>query len=308
MKFKRAYLVHLPSLTRRSWRNPLLLVLSRQVVVVGAIRRSFRAGEWWWWAWMPFRLVVSSGVTNAVCRSFRAGDWCWKIYVPSVSCFEQGRDMCVGSVAGGRIDVWCDKEGFTPPLATSKMAYDVMRRGETLLVTSLCLQRFRISQYNKRIYLKKTCQLLGMGMTAHPPSFCCRVVVGVVVVFATSYRIVVVGSGGVEVSGRVGCCVWWQVMWWQWCDVMGTHTHTRINPDPWERVWVPCGLGPGGRKITQGLPVTCTSGHSLAPPPPHHPRKQAEYACFWGWSLLGTTTTTSILKNEHKQLVFKGGW
>jgi len=101
---------------------------------------------------------------NAVCHSFRAGEWCWKIYIPSVSRFERGRDMCVGSVAGSRIDVWCDEEGFTPPLATSKMAYDVTRRG----------------------------------------------VVGVVVVFATSCRIVVtvvVGSGGVEVSGCVGCCV-----------------------------------------------------------------------------------------------------
>jgi len=39
----------------------------------------------------------------------------------------------------------------------------------------------------------------------------------------------------------------------------------------------------------------------------HHPRKRATYAHFRGWSLLGTTTTTTILENEHKQLVFKGG-
>jgi hypothetical protein len=42
-----------------------------------------------------------------------------------------------------------------PLLATSKMVFDMTRRGETLLVTSLCQQTFRINQYNKIIYLKK---------------------------------------------------------------------------------------------------------------------------------------------------------
>jgi len=38
-----------------------------------------------------------------------------------------------------------------PLLATSKMVFDVTRRGGTLLVTSLCLQTLGINQYNKII-------------------------------------------------------------------------------------------------------------------------------------------------------------
>ena len=63
------------------------------------------------------------------------------------------------------------------------MAFDVTRRGETLLVTSMCLQRLKTSQYNKKLYLKKIRQLLGMGMTAHPPLIlllcCCGCIGGV---------------------------------------------------------------------------------------------------------------------------------
>jgi hypothetical protein len=113
-----------------------------------------------------------------VVRFEEGGEW-WKIHSPSVSRFEGGRDVAeewrwsalmafvvrfeeggsgggkytsppsrVSSeggkcVAGGCIDsVRCDEEGFTPPLTTSKMAFDVTRRGETLLVTSMCLQSF----------------------------------------------------------------------------------------------------------------------------------------------------------------------
>ena len=38
-----------------------------------------------------------------------------------------------------------------PLLATSKMVFDVTRRGGTLLVTLLCLQTLGINQYNKII-------------------------------------------------------------------------------------------------------------------------------------------------------------
>ena len=84
---------------------------------------------------MPFQSVVSSSVTvwARMLSVVRFEQWCLKIYVPSVLCFERGRDMCVGSVAGRHIDVWCDEEGFTPPLTTSKMAYDVTRRVLPLL-------------------------------------------------------------------------------------------------------------------------------------------------------------------------------
>jgi len=61
---------------------------------------TYIAGEWQW----------------AICRLIQAGEWWWKRCSPSVSLFERGRDMCV---AGGCIDVRCDEEGFTPPLATS---------------------------------------------------------------------------------------------------------------------------------------------------------------------------------------------
>ena len=70
----------------------------------------------------------------------------------------------------------------------------------------------------------------------------------------------VVGSGGAVVGS--GCAVGGRVVGRvvggrgvMWCDVTGTHTHTRINPDPWERVRVSCGLGAGGPKFTHGLPV-----------------------------------------------------
>jgi len=125
----------------------------------------FQAGEWRWWALMPFVVQFEQGSGGgeyspsvlcfeqgrdiagewrwAVCCLIQAGEWWWKRYSPSVSRFERGRDVCV---AGGRIDVRCDEEGFTPPLTTSKMAFDVTRRGETLLVTSMCLQRLETSQ------------------------------------------------------------------------------------------------------------------------------------------------------------------
>jgi len=38
-----------------------------------------------------------------------------------------------------------------PLLATSKMVFDVTRRGETLLVTLLCLQTFGISSVEYKI-------------------------------------------------------------------------------------------------------------------------------------------------------------
>jgi hypothetical protein len=135
------------------------------------------AEEWQWWALMQF-----------VVRFEEGGEW-WKIHSPSVSHFEGGRDVaeewCWSAlmafvvrfeegesgggkytpppsrvlseggkcVAGGCIDsVRCDEEGFTPPLTTLKMAFDVMRRGETLLVTLMCLQRLRATQYNEIIH------------------------------------------------------------------------------------------------------------------------------------------------------------
>ena len=74
-------------------------------------------------------------------------------YTPPLSCISsEGGTRVLAVLLAATLMFGVTRRVFTPPLAKSKMAYDVMRRGETLLVTSLCLQRFRISQYNKRIY------------------------------------------------------------------------------------------------------------------------------------------------------------
>jgi len=98
------------------------------------------AEEWRWWVLMAFVVRFEEGGSGG------------GKYTPSPSRVSGEGGMCV---AGGHIDVQCDKAGFTPPLATSKMAFDMTRRGETLLVTSMCLQRLGTSQYNEIIHLKK---------------------------------------------------------------------------------------------------------------------------------------------------------
>jgi len=100
------------------------------------------AEEWWWWVLMAFVIRFEEGGSGG------------GKYTPSLSRVSSEGGTCV-ELAGGCIDVWCDEEGFTPPLATSKMAFDVTRRGETLLVTSMCLQRLGTSQYNEIVHLKK---------------------------------------------------------------------------------------------------------------------------------------------------------
>ena len=64
----------------------------------------------------------------------------------------------------------------------------------------------------------------------------------------------------------------------------------------------------GDRPSCPSPPKRYASITLIQPPPPHYPRKRAYVARFRGWLLPGTTTTTSILENEHKRLVFKGGW
>jgi len=136
---------------------------SRGVAVVGVsgvfVRFNLEeGGEWWkispsvscfegerdvaeeWWVLMVFVVRFEEGGSGG------------KKYTPSPSRVSSEGGTCV---AGSRIDVRCDEEGFTPPLATSKMAFDMTRRGETLLVTSMCLQRLGTSQYNEIIHLKK---------------------------------------------------------------------------------------------------------------------------------------------------------
>jgi hypothetical protein len=143
------------------------------VVGMNARRRSFRAVV------VARRGVAVVGMNSFVVR-FEQGSGGGQ-NIPSVSHFERGRRTCVAAV--GRVVATLDVPSLTfrgrdtllaaalmfgvtrrvlPLFATSKMVFDVMRRGETLLVTSLCLQTFRISQYSKIIYFKKTCQLLGM--------------------------------------------------------------------------------------------------------------------------------------------------
>src|SRR6266511_465533 len=57
-------------------------------------------------------------------------------------------------------------------LATSKIMFGMTKRVVPLLVTSLSLLMLCVvsNQYNRILFLKKH-QLLGMGTTAHPPSF-----------------------------------------------------------------------------------------------------------------------------------------
>jgi len=107
------------------------------------------------------------------------------------------------------------------------------------------------------MYIVKHTNYWGRAWQPIPPSFCC----GVRYVVSRCRDVAIWSSLVVVVVSRTcGCRVGDDVMW---CDA-STHTPTRINPDPWERVWVSCGLGAGGPKITQGLPVTCTSSSSIS--------------------------------------------
>ena len=299
----------------------LLLVSSRQVVVVGmnAICHSFWAGSGGGGHECRLPLVSSREVVVEIAS-------------PSVSRFEGGREGHSRGVAvvgvGGvfvRFEEGLRGRGVVEnlPLRLAFQGREGRSKGVVVLGVSGVFVWFeeggewwrgegkpssshrcacKDSQYNEIIHFKKYTNYWEWAWQLIPPSFCCCVIVDVVVVFASlcSLRCVVlswhgntviVGSGGGGGKWTCGCRVRWQMMW---CDVTGTHTHTRINPDPWEWVWVSWGLGPGGPKITQGLPVMCTSSLKLLPPPlllRNHVPARNKYECT-PRDPNGTTTAT----------------